>query len=392
MHVACVLIGHFSFKLEAARDPRLANRHAILFERSGSRRTVVDASPDIERVAPGMSLQEAQARCKDAALVEADIPGYHRAFDRILLRLGNLSPVVEADELGCAYVGLDGLQDIYGGEARLVNTLLQSVPSRLGPRLGVARGKFPAYLAATRAEPGSAYRAPGELEGFLSPFPVDVLPVAWEVKVRLHSFGLHTLGQVAGLPLGSVQAQFGRVGARMWRLAQGVDDTPLVPLRREEEASASVLFPTPTVSLEPLLMAIESLLSRVFARPEVRGRFARTAVLEGHLLNRPSWQRRFVFKTPVGDKAGAYSVIKGLLDNLSLPGPFEEVRLTLRDLTGGVGRQESLFREVRRRDQLRETIARLVVAQGQNPIYQVREVEPWSRIPERRRALVAYEP
>ena len=148
----------------------------------------------------------------------------------------------------------------------------------------------------------------------------------------------------------------------------------------------------PAATLEPLLTAIEVLLSRIFSKPEMRGRFARTAVLEGHILNRPSWQRRFIFKTPEGDKANAYSVIKGMLDNLSLPGPFEEVRLTLKDLTGEVGRQESLFQDVRRREQLRETITQLMVSQGHNPIYQVREMEPWSRIPERRRALVAFEP
>ena len=214
----------------------------------------------------------------------------------------------------------------------------------------------------------------------------------WETRARLHSFGLHTLGQVAGLPMGPIQAQFGSVGSIMWRLAQGMDDAPLDPLRPEEEVSASVLFPVPTASLEPLLMAIDGLLRRILAGPEMLGRSARAALLEGHILNKPSWQRRFVFKTPVSDRSSAYSVIKGSLDNLSLPGPFEEVRLTLKNLTGEVGRQESLFQEVRLRERLKDTIAQLIVSQGRNPIYHVREVEPWSRIPERRRALVTYEP
>jgi DNA polymerase-4/protein ImuB len=339
-----------------------------------------------------MPLQEAQARFKDAALVEADTAYYQSVFGRILVRLGDVSPVVDAADLGCAYVGLDGLEEMYGGLAKLINTLLQSVPHHLRPRLGVSQGRFPAYLAATCAERGGAYKTPAALRDFLAPFPVDVLPVPWNLKASLHNFGLNTLGEIASRPLGPMQAQFGTVGATVWYLAHGTDDTPLAPLRPEPEVGASLVFPMPAATLEPLLTAIEILLGQIFSKPEMRGRFARTAELEGHILNRPSWQRRFVFKSPVGDKSGAYRVIRGMLDNLSLPGPIEEVRLTLKHLTGEVGRQGSLFQDVRRMEQLRETVAQLVVSQGHNPIYQVREMEPWSRIPERRRALVAFEP
>ena len=392
MHVACVLIDHFPFKLEAVRDPLLKRRRAIVFKRSGSQRTVVDASPGIKRVVAGMPLQEAQSICKDAVLIEADIPRYERDFSHVLLRLATWSPVVEAAGLGRVYVGLDGLERTYGGEAQLIDGLLQAVPGHLEPRLGVSQGKFPAYLAAISAQPGRACRTPTGLKDFLAPFSVDVLPVPWEVRTRLHSFGLHTLAQIASLPLGPVQAQFGSTGARMWRLSRGMDDRPLLPTRPEEEVKESISFPVPTANLEPLLLAIENLLSRLFARPEMRGRFARTALLEGHMPNGPSRRRRFVFKTPVGDRPRAYSVIKALLDSFTLPGPLEEVSLTLKDMAGEVGRQESLFHEVRRREQLREAIAQLKVSQRRNPVYQVREVEPWSRIPERRRALMPYEP
>ncbi len=75
MHVACVLIDHFPFKLEAVRDPLLKRRRVIVFKRSGSQRTVVDTSPGIKRVVVGMPLQEAQSICKDAVLIEADAEG-----------------------------------------------------------------------------------------------------------------------------------------------------------------------------------------------------------------------------------------------------------------------------------------------------------------------------
>ena len=339
-----------------------------------------------------MSLQEAQTHCKDAVLIEADVSRYRQAFDSILLSLGEWSPDVESGELGCAYVGLDGLEETYGTEERLIDALLQAVPGYLEPRLGVSHGKFPAYLAALRAEPGRAYKPPLGVKQFVAPFPVDVLPVPWDIKARLRSFGLDTLEKVAKLPLGPLQAQFGPMGGRIWSLAQGKDDTPLIPRRLEEEVSSSISFPIPTTNLEPLLMALDHLSTRLFSQPEMRGRYARVALLEGQVVRKPAWQRRIIFKVPVGEKSRAYFVLKSVVADVALPGPLEEVRLTLKELTGESGRQESLFRDVRRRDQLRETVAQLKVAQGRNPIYQVREMEPWSRIPERQRALVTYEP
>ena len=43
--------------------------------------------------------------------------------------------------MGTAYVRLDGLEDLYGGEARLVTALLNSVPQALHPRVGVGDAK-----------------------------------------------------------------------------------------------------------------------------------------------------------------------------------------------------------------------------------------------------------
>ena len=392
MHVACVLIDHLPFKLEMERDPGLRNRKAIIFHRQGSRRVVLDASPAAKTVLPGMSPQEAMARYKDAVPIEADGARYEQEFSRVVLRLGYRSPVVEAAAMGCAYVGLDGLQDTYGSEERLLELLLQAVPSYLGSRIGVSEGKFTAYLAALSAQPGRAYKAPHNIRDFVAPWSIDMLPVEWAIKVRLHGFGLNTLGQVAKRPIGPIQSQFGKVGARLWLLSQGIDDTPLIPHRVEEELQESLTLPTPTVEITTLLIAVDNLLGKIFARPEIRGRYARISLLEGAVYNKPSWQRRIMFKTPVGERRQALFVIRSSLEGMALPGPLEDVSLTLKELTGEAGLQGNLFRDIRRRDQLRQAIAQLKASQGRNPIYEVREVEPWSRIPERRRALVTYDP
>jgi DNA polymerase-4/protein ImuB len=81
------------------------------------------------------------------------------------------------------------------------------------------------------------------------------------------------------------------------------------------------------------------------------------------------------------------------MDTTVLPGPLEDMKLTLAGFTGESGIQSSLFSDVRKREQLREMMRQLeALLGGKPPIYQVKDVEPWSRIPERRQVLVPFDP
>ena len=393
MKVACLSIRHLPFKTELHRSPHLRGRPAIVANANGSRRVVLDASPEATGVLPGMPLDQALSRCKNAVLLEADLSLYQRGWERVLEALEQRSPDVEDAEPGLAYVRLDGLELMYGGDARLVTALLNAVPDRLEPRIGVAEGKFPAYVAAGLGGPGGATKVPEDVRAFLSPLSVDLLPVSWEVRARLHDFGLHTLGQAAALHVGPLQAQFGPTGRTVWELANGIDARPLLPRRREETVTEALTFPAPIIALEAIVTAADTLLARGFGRREMQGRFARVCTLEGAVFRAPTWQRRMVFREPLADRRRAVTLVKHTLEGRPPHGPLEDLRVTLAGLTGEAGRQESLFHDVRRRENLREALRQLQARLGkQPPIYQVREVEPWSRLPERRQALVPYAP
>ena len=393
MKIACVLIANLPVKAELRRHPELRGRPVIISEGSGSKQPVLDCSREAAGVAAGMPLQEAMSCCKEATLLQADEPHYHAVFDRVIFSLEQRSPLVEKAELGCAYVGLEGLEAMYGGEPRLIASMLQAVPHHLEPCVGVAKGKFPAYVAALVSPGGQAIRVPDEVTEFLKRLPIDLLPLSWDQKVRLHRFGLNTMGQLASLPVGPVQAQFGSEGRVAWELANGVDCSPLVPYKRQEVVSESLIFPSPTTTLHAVFIAVETLLSRAFDRPTLRGKHVRTAAMESEVLQKPPWTRSVAFKEPVSSKSRAFPVLKTTLEEATFPGPLEDMKLTLSGFTGESGIQASLFSDIRRQEQLREMMRRLEARLGRKPpIYQVRNLEPWSRIPERRRALVQFDP
>jgi DNA polymerase IV len=354
---------------------------------------VLDYSPQARGAAPGMPLQEAVSLCQDAVLLETDEPYYQAGFQEMLQALEQRSPLVEPADLGCAYVGLDGLEAMYGGDARLVTALLQSVHRQLSPRVGTAGGKFPAYLAAATSDAGRATRVPENVGDFLGRFSINLLPLSWESKARLLHLGLHTLGQIARQPVGALQAQLGFEGQQAWELARGIDRRPLVPRQPETVVTEHLTFPSPYVTAPGILLAIQSLLGRAFSRQEARGRYARSVVIESQVHHHPPWVRRFDFKEATGGRERAFSIIKNALDPLVLPGPLEDMTLSLLGLTGESGIQGSLFSDVRRQEQLRETVRQLKVRWGGRPqIYTARDLEPWSVVPERQKVLVPFDP
>ena len=141
------------------------------------------------------------------------------------------------------------------------------------------------------------------------------------------------------------------------------------------------------------MTALSTLLGRAFARPEIGGRYVRTVIIESHVYRLPPWVKRFGFKEAMGSRDRIMFALKSRLNSVTLPGPLEDIKLTLSGFTGESGIQTNLFSDVRKQEQLKEMMRQLEsLLGGKPPIYQMKEVEPWSRIPERRQVLVPYDP
>ena len=136
--IACLLVTHLPVKAERQRHPALRGKPVVIIERYGIRELVFDISPEARGARQGMTLPEVLARCPGATLLPADHRFYGDVFDRMADNIAMRCPVVEKAEMGCVYAWLEGLFPVYGGEARLIASLLQSVPPDFGLRVGVA--------------------------------------------------------------------------------------------------------------------------------------------------------------------------------------------------------------------------------------------------------------
>ena len=327
-------------------------------------------------------------------LPEADALHDCKEFRQIVDGLAAISDRVEAAAAGAVYVRLDGLEKLYGGEAQLLKALLGAVPKDLEARIGVANGKFPAFVAASVGS-ADVTVVPADAAGFLAPHAVDWLPVPGEVRDGLHRFGLHAMGSVAALSEGQLVDQFGLDGRRAFLLCRGIDDSPVRPLKREEPVVERLSLPFPTTSLQVLRAAVDTLLRRAYAHPRMRGRCPGRADLECAVSDAPPWAHAVHFKENVPGWARAAFIVNHQIEGNPPPAPVEAVKLVLSGFTTAMGVQLSLLptphadRENRLLEAERCLRFRM---QGRHALHRVVTVAPWHPAPERRALQIPIDP
>ena len=387
MKIACVLVPHFRYKAEVKRYPDLSQASLLITMSQKRGRKVVDFTPSLRGLKPGMPLSHAVTLVESPAVIEADEAYYRVAFEDLLHSLAERVPEVEEAELGCSYLGLDGLDALYGSDARLVTVLHAAVPKHFQPKIGIGTNKFTSYLAAQVADSGSAFRVTSTPKDFVQAFPVDYLPVDASIRAKLRQFGLMTVEDVANTGFSPLQAQFGKQGRFIWELAQGLDSRPLTPLRQDVSIIESMTLPYQAVTMDTLLLGLESLLKKAFSNPDMKGKYPGRASLACGAFDSLPWQRTYVFKERLGSLDRALFAIKSRLTPDPPPFHVEDMLLAMSDITGERGMQQSLFRDVKavRDEQMAELGRRLQVRMGGKPcLYRVTEVDPDHPLPEMR--------
>ena len=212
-----------------------------------------------------------------------------------------------------------------------------------------------------------------------------------DVLQRLELLGLRTIGDLAALPFSAMQAEFGPPGAAAWRLAHGKDTEPVVARPVLASVQSGLRFDDPLGSVEAVMAAIDQLLAHTFSQPALLGRAVRQVRLRALLSDGTSWERLYTFKEALSTRDAARRALKSKLDlpNGLPPAPIDELALELLGLGGEAARQTGLFiARARQLAEIAEAARQLRARYGRVPLYHAIEVEPWSRIPERRWALV----
>lgn len=397
--VACIWLPGMAVQAERARRPELAHAPLILTGRAETGEAVVvrDCAPEAQMlgVRVGMPAHSLPRRCPDAVFLPFDTRQYQRRYEEVRRGLDAVSPLVEVQPFEVFYLDLTGLPGLDQEDAEpLAQAVRAVVPRCFSPRVGVAAGKFTAWVAAHSARPLRPMSVPDETqETFLSEAPSSLLPVDAEIRRRLDLMGLRKLGQIARLPRAALLAQFGWQGERLHQLACGEDREPLTPYREEPVVREALTFPEAGPTVTYFYLGLRRLLERICARPERRGRGVRQVRLEACMESGEVWERTLTLRQPTEHWEQIFAELRRRLESVLPVGALTELAVELTAFAARVEGQKLLFPDIQqhRRERLAYELGQLRERLGSTRVYRVVEVEPWSRLPEKQHALLSYE-
>ena len=237
-----------------------------------------------------MPTAEARRRCPPGtAFLAPRFPAYRKTSEVVMALLGDLSPLVEQVSIDEAYVDLaaGGHHDLsVAGVTRLAERTRAAIAAATGgvtASIGVGTSKLVAKIGSDLHKPnGLTVAAAGEEQALLHPLPVTRLPgVGPATAERLRRARVHTIGDLAGVPLPELIDWFGQAhGAGLYRLARADDDRPIVGEREAKSVSAEETFDVDLTDRARLATEIELLAARVGGRLAAGGLSARTVTIK----------------------------------------------------------------------------------------------------------------
>jgi nucleotidyltransferase/DNA polymerase involved in DNA repair len=418
---ACCWIPLFALRCELARRPELASLPVALLAPDTARTPRVwQVAPLARRagVKPGMTVSQAIGLCPALKLCEPDPVHYDEQFSRLAAVLVTVSPVVEPVELGRVFVGTDGLEGLYGGPEEIVEAIkrgMRNAERETEPesslacsafrvptsafRVGWGKGKFVSWVAATRARPGAAVIVrPGEEREFLASQRLAVLPLDPDTHRRLLQLGVKTLGALVALPEEAVVSQFGRSGRRLWRLAAGLVSEPVVGRVVPEPIVAALTFFSAVSERDLLAHALDKLVDRALGDPRRSGWRVQVVRVHAELEHGASWLAEATLKDPSATRERIAAPLKTQLERSPPAGAVERLVVEFTAFAPGTAELQLFARDASAaaragRRRALQSAAREIALRIRRPmLYHVIEVQPWSRLPERRYALIDYEP
>jgi protein ImuB len=164
----------------------------------------------------------------------------------------------------------------------------------------------------------------------------------------------------------------------------------VVPRRPSEPLEEALELPE-SGSGSQLERALGLLIDRLLARRERRGRSLRVVVVAAKLVEGGTWRERVVFREPLADPARMRMVLGMRL--ALLPAPADVLRLAVERFGPAGSDQRPLMEDAAevRRARLREAVRQTRAAAGPDAALRVLEVDPDSRVPERRAVLAPFQ-
>ena len=277
----------FFISVEQRDDPSLKGKPAAVCG-SLSRSVVTSATYEARPfgIRAGMSTQEAKRRCPQLILVKGDHSKYTATAARIFSILKDYTPLVEVASIDEAYLDITQSQLLFQSPIQMAQSIKEKIQKteQLTCSIGIAPNKLLSKLGSGLKKPdGLVVIEKERVEEILEDLPASKLfGIGPKLEEELKSMGILTCGQLGRYPVSVLSKRFGAIGERLHEMGLGLDDTPVVPFDREEDAksiSHSVTLEEDTSDSDLLRKVLLQLSEKASRRMRKEGFYGRRITL-----------------------------------------------------------------------------------------------------------------
>jgi DNA polymerase-4 len=238
----------FFAAVEEKRHPELIGK-PIIIGGSGdpTRRGVVSTASYEARkfgIHSAMPLRTAYKLCPEAIFLPVDYEEYARISGIIKEILGEFTPLME--DVGIDEAFLD-ISDIPKPPEEIAREIKKAIRNKtdLTCSIGIAPNKLLAKIASDMQKPdGLTIINEEEIETKIWPLKVRKLwGVGPKTEAHLKGMGIHTIGDLASIPLKKLTEEFGNsYGTYLYEASRGMDESPIVTHWEPKSMSREITF------------------------------------------------------------------------------------------------------------------------------------------------------
>jgi DNA polymerase IV len=244
----------FYVHVEYLHNARLRGRPIAVGGHS-DRGVIASCSYEARRfgVHSAMPTRLAKQLCPELILIRGDMDSYSRYSNLVTEIIRSEVPVFEKSSIDEFYIDLTGM-DKFFGITRYLQYLRDKIIKESGLSIShaLSTNKLISKVATNECKPnGQLEVKPGNEKSFLAPLPIEKMPmVGNRTASLLRSMGVDTISMLSQVPREKMIDLLGKNGIELWRKANGIDETPIIPFHEQKSIGTENTFEKDTINFQ----------------------------------------------------------------------------------------------------------------------------------------------
>ncbi len=217
-------------------------------------------------VRSAMPMRMARQLCGDAIVIRGDMEQYSKYSKMVTEIIAERAPLFEKASIDEHYLDITGM-DRFFGSLKWTHELREHIIKNTGLPIsfGLSVNKTVSKIATTEAKPNGELYVPGErVKPFLFPLSIRKIPMIGQKSYRLlRSMGVSTIKTLSMIPPEMITQVMGKNGLVIWKKANGIDPTPVIPYSERKSISTERTFDKDTTDVARLRNILISMVEKI---------------------------------------------------------------------------------------------------------------------------------